>query len=136
MLVRSVAGLGISVVTRSVQSKATNHLNGSLFYCHEIRMVGLFLRSITNLLSPAVQNYRVRAKYIQEGNESQKPRLDVGVAERSTHGAHRITNSDVSGVGVFEGHNVGELGRRSGGVTEGDGSVDGVSPFRGVYVLP
>jgi hypothetical protein len=74
--------------------------------------------------------------YTGRRKQTPPPCLDVGVAERSTHGAHRITDSDVSRISVSESHSVGELGCRSGGVTESDSAVDGGSPLRGVHVLP
>ena len=64
------------------------------------------------------------------------PPLDVGVAERSTHRAHRIANSDVTRVRPLESHGVGELRVRGSGIGNNSCTVDGVGALSGVHVLP
>ena len=109
----------------------------SLLPSHRVRVLGLFLSSTANRLQSTNLDQYVQVKYIQEGRSKvEGPSLDVRVAERSCHSAHRITNSDVARVGMSESHGVGELGGRGGRVTQGNRSVDGIGPVGRVQVLP
>ena len=109
----------------------------SLLPSHRVRVLDLFLSSTANRLQSTNPDEYVQVKYIQEGRSKvEGPSLDVRVAERSSHSAHRITNSDVARVGMSESHGVGELGGRGGRVTQGNRSVDGIGPVGRVQVLP
>lgn len=63
-------------------------------------------------------------------------RLDVCVAERSTHSGHCASNSNIAWVRVAQGHGISELAGRCRGVRNHNSAVDSVSAGRRVQVLP
>jgi hypothetical protein len=63
-------------------------------------------------------------------------RLDVGIAEWSSHCGHGVSNGNVAWVSITQGHCVGELALWSGRVGNDDGTVNGVGALGGVQVLP
>jgi hypothetical protein len=86
--------------------------------------------------SKALCTGQIYTERFEETRRYEIQHLDVGVAERSTHRAHRIANSDVTRVRPLESHGVGKLGVWGSGVRNNSGSVDGVGAVSGVHVLP
>jgi hypothetical protein len=104
-----------------------------------MRMLGLTKQQ--NLSSKTVQSKvlctgQIYTERFEEARRYETQDLDVGVAERSTHRAHRIANSDVTRVRPLESHGIGKLGVRGSGVRKDSGSVDCVGAFSGIHVLP
>jgi len=62
--------------------------------------------------------------------------LDVGVAKRSTHGAHGVSNSNVLRVSIAKRHCVGELSLGCGRCCDDGSSVNSIGALGRVHVLP
>lgn len=74
--------------------------------------------------------------YKKDQNDREVCALCVRIAERSTHGAHGLPNSNITWIRVTQSHRIAEFRSWSSRITERNGAVNFIRAIRRVHVLP